>query len=106
MPLTILSLLTYRSYSIPSIESLRDLIREDDFDLEMAKTEDDRKLATNARSSKIWRALRIASKSKLKHFDRIENGNNLQALFEDDRGDGQEEANETTTPLPLGVAVK
>lgn len=105
MPLTVLSQLTYRSFSIPSIESLRDLIREDDFDLEMAKTEEDKKLASNARSSKIWRALRIASKSKLKHFDRIENGDNLQALFEDDRGDGLEAANETTPPLPIEVAV-
>lgn len=72
----------------------------------MAKSEEDRKLATNARSSKIWRTLRIAYKSKLKHFDRIENGDNLQALFEDDRGDGPEVANETTPQLPLGVAVK
>lgn len=72
----------------------------------MAKTEEDKKLATNAQSSKAWRALRIASKSKLKHFDRIENGHNLQALFEDDRGDGPEVTNESTSPLPLGVAVK
>ena len=71
----------------------------------MAKTEEDKKLVANARSSKIWRALRIASKSKLKLLDRIENGN-LQALFEDDRGDGSEAANEATSPLPLVAAVK
>ena len=47
----------------------------------MAKTEEDRNLASNARASKMWRTLRIASKSKLNLFDRIDDGNNLQALF-------------------------
>lgn len=61
----------------------------------MAKTEEDKKLAANARSSKIWRALRIASKNKLNLFDRIDDGNNLQALFqsEGDENRGREEDN-------------
>lgn len=83
---------------------MKDLVAQDDLDLELAKTEEDKKLTNNARWSKIWRALRIASKSKLKLFDRIENGNNLGALFEDDRGDVSEAGNEVTPPLPLATA--
>lgn len=73
--------LTMRRYSIPKIEDFRGPIGEDDFDLEMAKTEEDKQLLANARASKLWRTLRIASKSKLNLLDRIDDGHNLQALF-------------------------
>ena len=55
---------------------------DDDFDIDMAKTDDEKLVATNARASKLWRTLRIASKSKLNLFDKIDDGNNLQGLFE------------------------
>lgn len=55
---------------------------DDEFDLDMAKTEEDKLLAANARASKMWRTLRVASKSKLNLFDRIDDGNNIQALFQ------------------------
>lgn len=65
----------------------------DECDLEMAKTDEDKQLTANARSSKLWRALRIASKNKLNIFDRIDDGNNLQALFQsegdENRGRGE-----------------
>ncbi len=48
----------------------------------MAKTAEEKVLATNARASKLWRTLRVASKSKLNLFDKIDDGNNLQALFQ------------------------
>lgn len=48
----------------------------------MAKTGEEKQQATDARASKLWRTLRIASKSKLNLFDRIDDGNNLQALFQ------------------------
>ena len=67
----------------------------------MAKTDEDRQLATNARSSKMWRTLRIASKSKLNLFDRIDDGNNLQALFQPE---GEENRNQkgNSPPEPAG----
>ena len=68
-------------YSAPTPESFRGPIAEDEFDMAMAKTEEDGSLASNARASKMWRTLRIASKSKLNVFDKIDDGNNLQALF-------------------------
>jgi THO complex subunit 1 len=72
----------------------------------MAKTEEEKQLAANARSSKLWRALRIASKNKLNLFDRIDDGNNFQALFQSEgdenrgRGEnsGSDQAGKETTP--------
>ena len=54
----------------------------------MAKTDEEKQQATDARASKLWRTLRIASKSKLNLFDKIDDGNNLKALFQP----GEEEA--------------
>lgn len=48
----------------------------------MATTEEDKQLSSNARASKLWRILRVASKSRLNVFDKMDDGNNLQALFE------------------------
>lgn len=48
----------------------------------MAKTGEEKQQASDARASKLWRALRVASKSKLNLFDKIDDGNNLQALFQ------------------------
>lgn len=69
-------------YSIPTAESFQRPIADDDFEIEMARTDEEKRLATDARASKLWRTLRIASKSKLNLFDKIDDGNNLQALFE------------------------
>lgn len=74
-------LITVR-YSIPAADSFRGPIADDEFDAAMAKTEEEKQLALNARSSKMWRTLRIASKSKLSLFDKIDDGNNIQALFQ------------------------
>ena len=75
------SLNAYRFW-VPTAESFRGPIAEDEFDIEMAKTEEDKQLARSARASKMWRTLRIAARNKLNLFDRIDDGNNLRALFE------------------------
>ena len=56
----------------------------------MAKTREEKQQATDARASKLWRTLRIASKSKLNLFDKIDDGNNLQALFQPEEEEGKE----------------
>lgn len=68
-------------YTIPTAESFQGAIEGDDLDIQMAQSEDEKQVAMNARASKTWRTLRIAAKSKLNMFDKIEDGNNLQALF-------------------------
>lgn len=55
----------------------------------MAKNDEEKQLLTDARASKIWRTLRIASKSKFKLFDKIEDGSDLGVLFEPELDESQ-----------------
>jgi len=57
-------------------------IVDDDFDIDMAKTKEEKDDAIRAKASKVWRTLRLASRSKLSQFDKIEDGNNIKVLFE------------------------
>ena len=68
-------------YAVPALESFERPIADDEFEMEMAKTEEEKSLVANARASKIWRALRIASKGKFGLFDKLEDGGNLGILF-------------------------
>ena len=73
----------------------------------MAKTDEEKQQAINARASKLWRTLRIASKNKLSLFDKIDDGNNLNALFEPQEDDnslkvidsGTDQSAKDTMPL-------
>ena len=76
-------------YSVPTAESFQRPIADDEFEMEMAKTDEERRLAADARASKLWRTLRIASKTRLNRFDKIDDGNNLKALFEPDAEDSK-----------------
>ncbi len=69
-------------YTIPSIDSFKGPIADDDFDIDMAQTDELKKQAADARASKLWRTLRVASKSRLNMLDKIDDGQDLQALFE------------------------
>lgn len=71
-------------YNTPDEESFRMPILDDELVIDTAKIEEEKQLAISARSSKIWRALRIASKTKLNLFDRIDDGQNLEVLFKTD----------------------
>lgn len=77
-------------YSIPKAESFQRPIADDEFEIEMARTDEEKRRATDARASKLWRTLRIAAKTKLNRFDEIDDGNNLKALFEADGGETKE----------------
>ncbi|KAJ5734269.1 hypothetical protein N7493_003055 [Penicillium malachiteum] len=70
-------------FSIPSTDSLMMSIMDDDMDIDMAQTPDDKEAAIRAKSSKTWRILRLTAKTKLSAFDKIEDGQKLQALFEE-----------------------
>ena len=99
--------LTVPSYSIPPIESFKASIAEDDFDIEMARDEDEKQAIRDAKASKIWRTLRIASRSKFKLFHKIEDGNNPEILFEprdgETRGNGESNGVESTVKDPLMI---
>ncbi|KAI4159396.1 MAG: hypothetical protein L6R39_000374 [Caloplaca ligustica] len=69
-------------YTLPKVEDYKAPILEDEFDMEMARTEEEKEEAGTKRASKMWRALRLASKNRLNLFDRIEDGKDLGALFD------------------------
>lgn len=68
-------------YSIPTAESFERPIADDQFTIEMGSSAEEKQSAEDAKASKLWRALRIASRNKLKLFDRIDDGKNMDALF-------------------------
>lgn len=93
-------------YTIPTVDSFRGPIAEDDFDIDMAKSDEEKQQATDARASKLWRTLRIASKSKLNLFDKIDDGNNLEALFRPEEEESKEKADVEGTEQILDQPAK
>lgn len=69
-------------FSVPAVDTFMQGILNDEMDIDMAQTPDDKDAAVRAKSSKIWRILRLSAKTKLAAFERIEDGNNLKALLE------------------------
>lgn len=57
-------------------------IMDDEMDIDMAQSKEDKDNAIQSKASKTWRVLRLSSRNKLAAFDRIEDGKNLKALFE------------------------
>lgn len=77
-------------FTTPASDSFLEGIADDEFNVDTAQTSDEKENAVNAKASKIWRTLRLASRSKLALFEKIDNGKNLEALFES--RDGPEES--------------
>ncbi|KAJ5108836.1 hypothetical protein N7456_005511 [Penicillium angulare] len=69
-------------FTVPAADSFMMGIMDDEMDIDMAQTPDDKEVATISKASKTWRVLRLAAKSRLSAFDKIDDGNNLKALFE------------------------
>jgi len=70
-------------YELPSIDSFKEKIAKDDFEIEMPDSAESKEAAESGKASKSWRALRIASKTKLVSFDKIEDPQNIDVIFED-----------------------
>lgn len=70
-------------YRVPSIDSFKDKIAADDLEIEMPTDEETKQAAIEAKASKGWRALRIASKSKLAFFDKIDDPDKIDMIFQD-----------------------
>ncbi|KAJ5632288.1 hypothetical protein N7490_008627 [Penicillium lividum] len=69
-------------FTVPTADSFMMAIMDDEMDIDMAQNQDDKNAAIQAKASKTWRILRLAAKTKLSAFDKIDDGNNLNALFE------------------------
>ena len=57
-------------------------IVDDDFRIDMSQTSEEKEEAAKAKSSKTWRTLRLATRSKLNLLDKVDDGKNLKVLFE------------------------
>ncbi|KAJ5895370.1 hypothetical protein N7495_007061 [Penicillium taxi] len=69
-------------YSIPAADNFLMGIMDDEMDIDTAKTPAEKQAALESKSCKSWRLLRLAAKTKLATFDKIEDGDNLKILFE------------------------
>ncbi|KAL4888569.1 THO complex subunit 1 transcription elongation factor-domain-containing protein [Aspergillus ambiguus] len=69
-------------FNVPSADSFMMGIMDDELDIDMAQTDEDKGAAVRSKESKTWRILRLSAKSKLAAFDKIEDGKNLKILFE------------------------
>lgn len=91
-------------YQVPSIRSFKSKIDLDDMDIEMARDEESKNAAIEAKASKSWRALRIASSTKLVAFDKIERADKIDEIFQDrakteePATNGDEEGDESVFP--------
>lgn len=68
-------------FEIPAVDSYMRGIADDEFNAEMAQSQEEKDEATRAKASKTWRTLRLASRNKLNLLDKIDDGNNLKILF-------------------------
>ncbi|KAF6814376.1 hypothetical protein CSOJ01_04099 [Colletotrichum sojae] len=87
---------TRERYSLPELESFKRKIADDDFEIEMPTNNQTKAAAIESKASKSWRALRIASKTRLALFDKIEDPDKIDAIFEDlvDADEGDEATEE------------
>lgn len=91
-------------YQLPAYKSFQSKIELDDMDIEMAMGDEEKNNAVESKASKSWRALRIASGTKLVAFDKIERSDKIDDLFRDDKpeesvNNGEEEATDSEEPL-------
>ena len=91
-------------YRVPSIKSFRSKIEMDDMDIDMARDDESKNTAIERKASASWRALRVASATKLVAFDKIEKDDQIDAIFQDQTKNeepatnGDEEVDETLFP--------
>jgi THO complex subunit 1 len=111
-------LATPSRYRNPAAADYQAKIMNDEMDMDMARTDEEKAAAAEARSSKIWRSLRIASRSRFKDFDKVDDGKNIDVLFKTPQAEDEVDLNkdvdggennrtddnhETTSDLPNEV---
>lgn len=80
-------------WKLPDLDSFKDKIAADELDLDFANTEKEKSDLIEAKASKTWRALRIARGTRLAALDKIDDWNNVEAIFQD-LPDSEDEAAE------------
>lgn len=91
-------------YKLPELDDFKAKIADDDFEISMPTNDETKAAAIAGKSSKSWRALRIAGRFRLAAFDKIEDPKKIDVVFEelkDVEEDGEDEeqaANEEDMP--------
>ncbi|OHE90748.1 guanylate kinase [Colletotrichum orchidophilum] len=83
-------------YRLPELESFKRKIADDDFEIDMPTNNQTKAAAIESKASKSWRALRIAGKSRLALFDKIDDPEKIDAVFEEPVDVDESEAAEET----------
>ncbi|TQV92576.1 nuclear matrix protein [Cordyceps javanica] len=92
---------------LPALESFQRPLADDDFEIDMPTSDATRAAAVYGKSSKSWRALRIASRTRLAAFDKIDDPKAIAVIFaeptdededEEQNGDGNVTAGEQDMP--------
>lgn len=70
-------------WKLPELNTFQKKIETDDLDLDFANSEKEKSEILEAKASKTWRALRIARRSKLASFDKVDDWQKVDAIFQD-----------------------
>ncbi|KAE9983237.1 hypothetical protein EG328_010178 [Venturia inaequalis] len=71
---------------LPDAEALVKEVEMADLDMDFAVTDEEKQHLQESKTSKTWRALRLASKTRLSMFDQVDDGRNLQCLAAQQQG--------------------
>ncbi|KAJ0422562.1 THO complex subunit 1 transcription elongation factor-domain-containing protein [Aspergillus carlsbadensis] len=85
-------------FNVPTPETLMGVIEDNEFDIDMAQTKEDKESAVQTKASKTWLMLRLSAKSKLTAFEKIDDGKNLKILFEAPQSNESTSQPATNTP--------
>lgn len=70
-------------YELPELDDFKRKIADDDFEIDMPTNDETKAAAIAGKSSKSWRALRIAGRYKLAMFDKIDDPKKVNIIFEE-----------------------
>ncbi|KAI1393783.1 THO complex subunit 1 transcription elongation factor-domain-containing protein [Hypoxylon trugodes] len=70
-------------WKLPDLGVFKEKIAMDDLDLDFAKNEKEKSEILEAKASKTWRALRIARRSNLASFDKIDDWQKVDVIFQE-----------------------
>lgn len=90
-------------YELPDIDVFKRKIADDDFEIEMPTDNQTKAAAVESKASKSWRALRIASRSRLAAFDKIDNPDKIDVIFEEPAAGGESEELEGSAAAPTDL---
>ncbi|KAI1331310.1 THO complex subunit 1 transcription elongation factor-domain-containing protein [Xylariaceae sp. FL0255] len=87
-------------WKLPPLEDFQKKIANDDLDLEMARDEKEKTELLESKASKTWRALRIARRSRLAAFDKVDDWQKVDAIFQDQQEEDETKEAEETGLFP------